>query len=213
MRAIATLSEWLKTDYSDRLGEEGKKQLDLLSNRVKRMHNLIDGILQYSRVGRETEEKSELNLNEFVRSIQDTLSLPAFIKIRIENELPSLYFERTKMTQIFQNLMSNAIKYMDKPEGVIRIGCQEEDGYYKFRVSDNGPGIEEKHFGRIFQIFQTLQPKDQFESTGIGLTIVKKIIEKNGGKIWVESNRGEGTTFWFTIPLSPQKIFGGLSQN
>jgi signal transduction histidine kinase len=110
--------------------------------------------------------------------------------------------------QVFQNLLSNAIKYMDKPQGQIVVGCVEEDGFWKFSVSDNGPGIEEAHYERIFQIFQTLAPRDEVESTGVGLSVVKKIVELYGGKIWVESKLGEGCTFFFTLPK--QEIEMGL---
>jgi signal transduction histidine kinase len=102
--------------------------------------------------------------------------------------------------QVFQNLLSNAVKYMDKPKGLIKVGCVEEDSFWKFNITDNGPGIEEKHFERIFQMFQTLAPRDEFESTGVGLTVTKKIVELYKGKIWVESKVGEGSTFFFTLP-------------
>jgi signal transduction histidine kinase len=99
--------------------------------------------------------------------------------------------------------MSNSIKFMDKPEGFININCQDTGDFWEFSVSDNGAGIDEKYFNKIFMIFQTLQPRDKFESTGVGLSIVKKIIETNGGKIWVESEVGKGTTFYFTLPKNP----------
>jgi signal transduction histidine kinase len=164
------------------------------------MHNLIDGILQYSRIGRLEEEKVPINLNQFVPEIIDTLSPPANVTITIENELPTITSETTRITQIFQNLLSNAVKYMDKPKGLIKVGCAEDGDFWKFNVTDNGPGIEEKHYEKIFKIFQTLRPRDEFESTGIGLTVVKKIVELYKGKIWVESKVGEGTTFFFTLP-------------
>jgi signal transduction histidine kinase len=103
--------------------------------------------------------------------------------------------------QVFQNLLSNAIKYMDKPQGWIKIGCVEQDGFWKFSVADNGPGIEEKHFEKIFKIFQALPTSPDFEGTGIGLTVAKKIVELYDGKIWVESKVGEGSTFFFTLPM------------
>jgi len=102
--------------------------------------------------------------------------------------------------QVFQNLLSNAVKYMDKPQGQIRIGCVEDDGFWRFSIADNGPGIDEKHFEKIFQIFQTLSPRDETESAGVGLTVVKKIVELYGGRIWVQSEIGKGTTFFFTLP-------------
>ena len=102
---------------------------------------------------------------------------------------------------MFQNLLSNAIKFMDKPRGKVRIGCKTKKDHWEFFVSDNGPGIEKKHFSKIFKIFQTLQPRDEFESTGIGLTLIKKIITMYDGRIWLESTLGEGTTFFFTLPF------------
>jgi len=200
LRGIKTLAEWLSADYADKLGEQGKEQIGLLIRRVERMHNLIEGVLQYSRVGRVTENLAAVNLNKLMPEIIDTLAPPANITITVENELPTIESEPTRIAQVFQNLMSNAIKYMDKPQGQIKVSCVEEDGFWKFGVADNGPGIEEKHFEKIFQIFQTLASRDDFESTGIGLTITKKIVELYGGKVWVQSKVGEGSTFFFTLP-------------
>lgn len=201
LRGIKTLAGWMLTDYVDKLGEDGKEKLNLLSSRVERMHNLIEGILQYSRIGRIEEEYVTVDLNKLVPDIIDMLVPPENIKITIENRLPVIECEQTRIAQIFQNLLSNSIKYMDKPQGVIRIGCVEENGNWKFSVADNGPGIEEKYFDKIFQIFQTLSTRDEYESTGIGLTVVKKVVELHGGRIWVESKIGLGSTFFFTIPL------------
>jgi two-component system, LuxR family, sensor kinase FixL len=200
LRGIKTIADWISTDYANKLDDDGKEQLKLLANRVDRMHNLIDGILQYSRIGRTEEEKVQVNLNELVLEIIDMLAPPENITITIVNELPSIECEQTRLMQVFQNLLSNAVKYMDKPQGRIKVGCIEENGFWKFNVTDNGPGIEEKYFEKIFKIFQTLAPRDEFESTGIGLTVVKKIVELYKGKIWVESKVGEGTTFFFTLP-------------
>jgi PAS domain S-box-containing protein len=204
LRGIKTLAEWMSTDYADKFDENGREQIDLLLSRVRQMHNLIDGVLQYSRVGRVEEEKVVVNLNELVSEVIDAIAPPENISITIENELPTIECEQTRIMQVFQNLLSNAVKYMDKPQGRIKIGCVEENGFWKFSVADNGPGIEEQHFERIFRIFQTLAPRDEFESTGIGLTLVKKIIEMYGGKIWVQSKIGEGSTFFFI--LSKQEI-------
>jgi signal transduction histidine kinase len=200
LRGIDTLAKWISADYADKFDREGKEQLDLLCNRVERMHNLIDGILQYSRIGRVKEEKVQLNLNKLIPDIIDTLAPPENITITIENELPVIECEATRITQVFQNLLSNAIKYMDKPQGQVWVGCVEEESCWKFSVSDNGPGIEERYFEKIFQMFQTLSPRDEVESTGVGLTVVKKIIEMYGGRIWLESVVGEGSTFFFTLP-------------
>ncbi|MGE5300511.1 MAG: sensor histidine kinase, partial [Acidobacteriota bacterium] len=108
--------------------------------------------------------------------------------------------DRTRIQQVFQNLIGNAVKFMDKQGGEIRVQYVSDDAYHRFSVSDSGPGIEERHFDRIFKIFQTLTSRDEFESTGVGLALVKKIVEMYGGSIWVESVAGQGSTFTFTIP-------------
>jgi signal transduction histidine kinase len=200
LRGIKTIAGWISTDYADKLDDNGKEQMNLLASRVDRMHNLIDGILQYSRVGRVEEEKVVVNLNELVTEAIDMITPPENITITIENELPTIECEQTRIMQVFQNLLSNAVKYMDKPQGQIKVGCVEEDGFWEFYVADNGPGIEEKHFEKIFQLFQTLAPRDESKSTGIGLTIIKKIVEMYGGKTWVQSKVGSGSTFFFTLP-------------
>jgi light-regulated signal transduction histidine kinase (bacteriophytochrome) len=206
LRGIKTLVDWITADCVDKLSDDSKQQIGLLTNRVDRMHNLIDGILQYSRVGRVAEETAPVNLNELVLEVIDMLAPPENISITIENELPTIAFEPTRITQIFQNLLSNAIKYMDKPKGQIKVGCVEENSFWKFNVTDNGPGIEEKYFEKIFKIFQTLAPRDEFESTGIGLTVTKKIVELYNGKIWVESKPGQGSTFFFTLPKQKVEV-------
>jgi len=200
LRAISSLATWLAADYGDKLDEEGKEHLNLLLNRVRRMNSLIDGILQYSRAGSSREERQDVDLNELVAEVIDTLSPPENIKIVVEDRLPVVYVEPTRIRQVFQNLLSNAIKYMDKPEGIVRINCVRDDDYWRFSISDNGPGIEEKYFNKIFQLFQTLESRDETEATGIGLALVKRIIDIYGGRVWVESEVGRGSTFYFTLP-------------
>jgi signal transduction histidine kinase len=187
------------TDYSDKFDERGKDQVNLLSNRVRRLDSLIGCIFEYSRAGSAREEKTEVNLNSLVSNAIDMLSPPENIRIYVENDLPVIVCQSARFEQVFQNLLSNAIKFMDKPKGEIRIGCVAEDGYWKFSVADNGPGIEDKNFEKIFQIFQTLKARDESESTGFGLALVKKIVEMYGGRVWVESEIGRGSTFYFTV--------------
>ena len=200
LRAISALAGWLSHDYSDKFDEEGKEHMRLLIKRVYRMDNLINGILQYSRVGQVKEKVIAVDLDQLVREVIDLLSPPANIVVSIENTLPTVMAEPTRIEQVFQNLLSNAIKYMDKPQGEIRIACSSEGKQWKFLITDNGPGIELRHFERIFQLFQTLAPRDRVEGTGVGLSLVKKIVEMYGGKIWLESKVGEGSTFFFTLP-------------
>jgi len=200
LRGIETLADWISNDYKEKLGCEGKEQMELLTRRVERMRNLIDGILQYSRVGRTQEPKVEIDLNKLVSEVIDTVNVPSNIVVTIEDTLPVIRCEQTRIVQVFQNLLSNAVKYMDKAEGWIKVGCVEDEEFWRFSVSDNGPGIEEKYFDKIFKMFQTLTRRDEFESTGVGLTVVKKIVELYGGEIWVESEVNNGSTFFFTLP-------------
>lgn len=199
LRAISQLSHWISTDYQDAFDDEGKEMLALLGRRVKRMDLLIDGILQYSRVGR-VENEETLDLNSLVKDIITNLAAPENIEIKVLNTLPKHIGDPTRFTQVFQNLISNSINFIDKPKGKINIACSDEGKYWKFLVEDNGPGIEEKYFDKAFQIFQTLQPRDKQEGTGVGLSLVKKIINFYKGNVWIESNVGEGTTVFFTLP-------------
>ena len=203
LRAISSLANWISTDYADKFDSEGREHMHLLISRVYRMDALIDGILQYSRVGRVKETIIAVDLNRMVREVIDLLAPPKNIAVSIVNSLPTVMTEPTRIQQVFQNLLSNAIKYMDKPEGKIRIACVAEGTQWKFSISDNGPGIDQQHFDKIFQLFQTLAPRDRVESTGVGLALVKKIVEMYGGHIWLESTVGRGSTFFFTLPRAP----------
>ncbi len=202
LRGIGTLADWISTDYADKFDKEGKQQVKLLVEKAKQMSALIDDILQYSKLGHSSPEKQQVDLNTVLSEVIAGIDPPENIEITIENELPVLLCERTQIMQVFQNLLSNAVKYMGKPEGQIKVGCVEQDGFWKFSVADNGPGINEKYFKKIFKIFQTLSLQDRVDSTGIGLSIVKKIVELNAGIVWVESEPGKGSTFFFTMPIS-----------
>lgn len=199
LRAIASISDWLSEDLADKINEDSREQLALIKNRVGRLRDLIDGILRFSKVGRVPEEKEIIAAEQLVKEVLDILCVPDNIKIEIGSSLPHILFEKTLLTQVFQNLLSNAIKYIDKPQGIIRINAEQEGSAVTFSVCDNGPGIEERHHEKIFQIFQTINARDEVESTGVGLTIVKKIIENAGGKIWLKSTPGQGTCFYFSV--------------
>ncbi len=201
LRGIRSLVNWLYSDNFDKLDEHGREQLHLLENRVNRMQNLLEGILQYSRAGYKKDEQTWINIREIVEEVLEMLDPPGNIDIIIEGDLPVLMLDRTRAQEIFSNLIGNAIKFMDKPQGLIKISACPQNGFWQFSISDNGPGIPEKYHQKIFTIFQTLRSRDDFESTGIGLTIVKKIIEIYNGRIWLESEPGSGSTFYFTLPM------------
>lgn len=199
LRSISTLSEWIYDDYASVLGEEGKEQMELLQSRVIRMHDFIESLLAYSRLGHTLVKKETFDLNESLLSIIDSFQPLDNFEVIIKSHLPSITGEKIRLEQVFQNLISNAIKYNDKRKGLIEISHVEADDYFTFTVSDNGKGIESKYFDKIFQIFQTLEARDTYESTGVGLTIVKKIVEAHHGEIMVQSEVGKGTSFIFTI--------------
>ncbi|MEK6195373.1 MAG: ATP-binding protein [Deltaproteobacteria bacterium] len=200
LRAISQLTHWVSDDYAEVLDREGRDMMELILKRVKRMDGLIDGVLSYSRIGRIKEQAKVLDLNKLVGELIENAMAPPHIHVRIDGELPVVQRDPIRMEQVFQNLIDNAVTYMDKQEGIVKIGCVDEETRWQFSVSDNGPGIERQYDEKIFQIFQTLAPRDEHESSGVGLTLVKKIIEQYDGSIWVESEPGKGATFYFTIP-------------
>jgi len=200
LRGIGTLADWLVMDYADKFDEVGKEQVRLITTRANQMSTLIDRIQQYSRLGQSEQKKQQVDLNEVLSEVISIIAPPENIVITAENELPAIICERSHIIQIFQNLLSNAIKYIDKPKGQIKVGYVEENYFWKLSVTDNGPGIEQRHFERIFKIFKTISPHNGVESTGIGLSIVKKLVELNKGRVWVESEVGQGSTFIFTLP-------------
>ncbi len=202
LRAIGTLAEWISTDSADRLDNDGREQLDLLMQRVRRMHDLIDGVLKYSRVGRLKEERVPVDLSLLIPEVIDMIAPPDGLTVRVESGLPVIVADRTRIQQVFENLLSNAVKFMNRPDGEIVISATRDNGFWRFAVRDNGPGIEEQYHEKIFRIFQTLNARDEFESTGVGLTLVRKIVTMYGGEVHVESTPGEGSTFVFTLPES-----------
>jgi signal transduction histidine kinase len=204
LRAISQLSAWIVEDYSQVLDKDGKEKLVMLIERTKHMHNLIDGILRYSRIGRKSENVVDIDLHLLVQDIIQILDPPENIQVEIESILPVVKGEPTYLTQVIQNLLSNAIQYIDKPKGLIKIRCELDKKDWAISVSDNGPGIDQKYHAKIFQIFQTLGTKKNEDSTGIGLALVKRIVEKWGGRVWVESVPDQGSTFYFTIPRTQE---------
>jgi PAS domain S-box-containing protein len=205
LRAITTIVDWLVTDYTDKLDDEGKSFLSLLDNRANRMHDLIDGILRYSKAGRDNKDAEMVNTVYLVNDLCQMLIIPDNINVEVDENLPTFEIDKVQLEQVFQNLISNAIKFIDKEHGLITVKYIKNEIEHIFAVEDNGPGIDEKYFDKIFNIFQTLKPRDEFESTGVGLSIVKKIIENLDGKVWLESKIGEGTTFYFSIPKQNNK--------
>ena len=201
LRAIGSLVNWLVEDNREKFDDEGRENAQLLINRTQRMHNLIEGILQYSRVGRLAAPLEPIDSQRMAEEVIQSLAPPKNISVSIEGELPKVVYNATHLHQLFQNLIGNALVHMGRPNGEITLSCRRANGYWEFCVRDNGIGIEERHFERIFKIFQSLKARDEVESTGVGLALVRKIAESHGGRAWVESVVGEGSTFYFTMPV------------
>ena len=201
LRGVHSISEWLEEDLETLLNPDQKTQFTLLKDRVNRMDALINGLLEYSRVGRLKGPTTRTNVAGLITEILQSLQIPEGFKITVSPEMPVLQTDALLLGRIFQNLIDNAIKYHPQPSGKIEISCKELDNFWEFSISDDGHGIEPRHQKLIFQLFQTLQTGTS-KSTGIGLALVKKIIEDKGGEIRVESDGipGKGTAFIFTWP-------------
>lgn len=198
LRAINTLATFIAEDLKDKNTEEVFANLSLLQSRVARMDNLIKGILQYSRLGE--ANMTSLNLQEIVNTIISDYQDLKNVQINIEGHLPSIQGDQTQITQVFGNLINNGIKYNDKAVIQIDISAEIKDNQIQIKVKDNGPGIAQEYHKKVFEIFQTLQSKDTIESTGVGLTIVQKIMMAHNGSVQVDSDGKNGTTMILIFP-------------
>jgi signal transduction histidine kinase len=198
LRGIDNITKWMEEDHSTEFTIGVKKNIDLIKGRTKRLEGMINGLLEYARIGRVKKDFEEVHVETMLRDLVDLLVPPSFIVVI--QHMPVLITERLRLEQVFSNLLENAVKYHHRQGGKINIYCREIMGFYEFSVSDDGPGIQQEYHEKIFMIFQTLKERDAFESTGVGLAIVKKIIEEQKAAIYVESELGKGTTFKFTWP-------------
>jgi len=201
LRSLSSLIIFIKTELNGQMNESITEYFELMESRITRMENLIEGILEYSRVGRKNTSKAEVDLNEVLNEVIDLMGSSENLQLTLEKELPLIYANRVRMQQLFQNLIGNAIKYCDKEVIKVHVSWMAKGKVYEFAVQDNGVGIESIYYEKIFEVFQTLNPRDEVEASGIGLSITKKIIEDRGGEIWLESELGVGTTFYFTLPV------------
>jgi light-regulated signal transduction histidine kinase (bacteriophytochrome) len=203
LRGIAAFSTFLAEDYADKLDEQGHKYASALRSSAMRMNALIEDLLKLSRIGRTRGEFATVSVESLLQDVRRDMAFALEQKkvdLRIQPNLPTITCQPPHLKQVFENLISNAIKFNDKPQPVIEIACHEDHSLYTFSVRDNGIGIDEKYYEKIFQIFQRLGRREDYEGTGAGLTICKKIVQAHGGKIWLESKVGQGSTFLFTIP-------------
>ncbi len=203
LRGIESVSRWIEEDMAADLPDHIREFLQLMRRRVGRMENLISGILALSRVGRSAETLERVDVTTLLNDVIEDVAPPAGFRVRLPPQLPVLFTNRTALGQVFSNLLSNAVKYHHAPTtGSATLTWRTTAQHHIFTITDDGPGIAPAYHERIFQIFQTLQERDTFESTGVGLAIVKKIVERQGGTVTVASDEGRGAAFTFTWPLN-----------
>ena len=206
LRGIASLSEWIEEDLEGSLSVANQQQMVLLRSRVYKMEATIDGLLDYARAGIAVETIESVSIATLLAEVIDSLgyslgtgiALPPTFTIELPPELPTLSTRRLPLFQVFANLIGNGIKHHDRVDGSIQISVEDRGDCYEFAIADDGPGIAPEDHDRMFKIFQAVNPQNRSDSTGIGLAIVKKIVEAAGGRIWLESQVGQGTTFYFT---------------
>lgn len=197
LRSIDALISWLKEDNKGKLDDASLQNFNLIETTLEKMEQLITDVLNYSSVGADDTEKVDVDINDLTKELINILYIPNHIEIKTLQTLPVVKGDQTKLKQLFQNLISNAVKFIDKDKGYIEIDVESLNDCYQFSIKDNGIGIDKKFHDKIFKIFHSLNKSK--DSTGIGLSIVKKIVDLHGGTIWLESEPNIGTTFYFTI--------------
>jgi len=205
LRGIANLATWIEEDLGDAVSGDVREHLQLLQGRVHRMEGLIGGILEYSRAGRVRERPARVDTGELVHEVAELIAPPGNVRIEVQRGMPVLWTERLPLQQVLMNLIGNAVKYAGGERPLVRITAARVDEQWEFAVSDNGPGIAPEFHERIFGMFQMLEARDRVEGTGIGLSIVKKLVESRGGRVWVESTEGAGSTFRFLWPVTHEE--------
>ena len=200
LRGIANLATWLEEDLRDKLTDATREQLALLRDRVQRMQALIEGLLEYSRIGKTAQSMTDVDSGELLTEIIDSLSPPDGFIVDVAEDMPTLHTDRLHLYQVFSNLISNSIKHARNEHGHVCITPQDQGECFEFTVADDGPGIPPEYHDKVFMMFQTLAVVDYGSNTGIGLALVKKIVQEHGGSITLESAEGNGATFRFTWP-------------
>lgn len=204
LRGIVTCVDWLHDELGDDLSSDARENFELLKSRTDRLVALLDGVLRYSRVGSAKQRPELVDTNALVPQVVSQLTLPDDLQISYPASFPAVRYDPTELAQVFQILLSNAIRFTGRADGRIEVRAESEPGGHRFSVADNGSGIAPEDHDRIFEIFATGQAQDDHESLGIGLTLARAIVERNGGTIGVRSAPGVGSTFWFTVPEDRQ---------
>ncbi len=202
LRGIENLISWLSKDLKNTLSEKNQHYMDLLQNRVGRMDSMLNGLLEYSQVGKRIQESETVNIGTLIKEVITFISLPKGMAVHIKSNMPTIQIQRVPLELVFRNLIGNAAKHNDRDQGEVNIEYHDLGEYAQFTIEDDGPGILQKYHERIFGLFQTLQPRDEVEGSGMGLALVKGTIEFHGGTIKIISDPAlkRGTVFQFTWP-------------
>ncbi|MFN3232359.1 MAG: PAS domain S-box protein [Alphaproteobacteria bacterium] len=201
LRGIDSLASWIEEDLGDTLHGEPAKNLALLRSRVKRLEDLLDALLQYSRAGRKLNEATVVDTDAILHETIDLLGLKKGFVVEVNGPIPAVHADPVALRIVFTNLIGNAIKHHDGESGLVSISATDDDHMATFRIVDDGPGIPAVFHSRVFEMFRTLKPRDELEASGMGLAIVKKTVERNGGSIVIEElSQPRGTVFVFTWP-------------
>lgn len=204
LHGIDQLATWITEDLGETLNADTQVHLRLMRSRIMRMEMLLDDLLTYSRVGRSNEEITNVNTLNLIQGIFELVSNTKQIRLLVAEDLPELFARKVPLELVFRNLIANAIKHHDKPQGAIEISARPVEDGFEFAVKDDGPGIPPEHQERVFAMFQTLRPRDEVEGSGIGLALVKKAVESEGGRVMLHSEGKLGCTFYFTWPTTPR---------
>lgn len=198
LRSIYTLINWIVEDEKSNLNKKSQTHFDLILENLEKMEALINGILTYSTIDKSQMTAYKIDTFEVVNDIIKMMLIPNTVEVKIDKNLPEITGDLARIQQVFQNLIQNAINSLNKPTGKIEVGVNCANNKWEFYVKDNGKGISKKYFKKIFDIFESIDQRNI--NSGIGLSIVKKVIHFYGGKIWLESKISKGTTFYFTLP-------------
>jgi light-regulated signal transduction histidine kinase (bacteriophytochrome) len=217
IRGINGFSTLLQKRYADKLDEDGKKMLEMVVSEAVRMGHLIDDLLAFSRLGRKEIQKTTVDMKALAQAALDEVMKLSDVKYNAKvtiHDLPPSFCDGMLLQQVFINLIANALKFSShQPEPVIEVGSYSEDGSIVYYVKDNGAGFDMKYYDKLFGVFQRLHSMEDFPGTGIGLSIVHKIIERHGGRVWAEGKENGGATFYFSLPAeSSSKILENITQ-
>jgi light-regulated signal transduction histidine kinase (bacteriophytochrome) len=211
LRSINAFSKFIISDYKDKLEEEGRNYLERIQANANIMQKLIDDLLEVSRLERRKNPFEDADTGNMLKEIKLRMEhslTEKKVEMVVADKMPVVFCDRVRLTEVFANLISNAVKYADKRPALVEVGYKDSGGYHEFFVKDNGPGIPEEYHEKIFKIFQRLVKREEHEGSGVGLTIAKKIVEMHKGRIWIESTVGVGTAFYFTIAKNKDLILG-----